>query len=69
MTALVALSVAILALVISCAAVLALIAWQRSRHAINSLAEYLSVDSRLEQLTVQTLAAMREAARREGGIS
>lgn len=69
MTVLAALGVAILALVISCAGVFALIAWQQSRHAFDAMAEYLTLDTRLEQLTLQTLTAMREAARQKGGIS
>lgn len=64
MTALAALGIASLALVVSGAGVWALLTWRRSRQALGDLVERLNVDSRLEQLTVQTLAAMREAARR-----
>lgn len=69
MTALAALGIAVLALVLSCAGVWALVAWRRSRHAFDELAERLYVDSRLEHLTTQTLAAMRDAVRRSGGRS
>ena len=47
MMALAALSVAILALVLLCVGVLALIAWQQSRHAFRAMAEQLSVESGL----------------------
>ena len=63
MTALAALGIAALALVLSSAGVWALIAWRQNQQALGDLAERLNVDSRLEQLTAQTLAAMREAAR------
>ena len=66
MTVLVALGIAILALALSSAGVLALTAWQRNRQYFDALADRLSVDARMEQMTVQTLAAMREAARRGG---
>ena len=69
MTALAALGVAVLALVLSGAGVWALIAWRQSRSRFDVLAERLYADSRLDQLTAQTLAAMREAARRSGGLS
>ena len=68
MTALVALGIAVLALALSGAGVWALIAWRRYRRNFDMFAERLSVDTRLEQLTVQALAAMREAARRAGGF-
>ena len=66
MTAIVALGIAVLALALSGAGVWALIAWRASRRSFDVLAEHLYADSRLEQLTAQTLAAMREAARRTG---
>ena len=66
MTALVALGIAVLALVLSGTGVWAVVAWRRSRQVFDELAERLYTDSRLEQLTVQTLAAMREAVRRGG---
>lgn len=66
MTALIAMGLAALALVLSGAGVWALIAWRRSRHLLDELAERLYVDSRLNLLTAQTLAAMRDAARRAG---
>jgi hypothetical protein len=69
MTALVALGIAAPALVLSGAGVWALIAWRRSRHVLDELAERLYVDSRLELLTIQTLATMRDAARRAGDRS
>ena len=64
MTALLALGIAVLALMLSGAGVWALIAWRKNHRRFDALAERLYVDSRLEALTVQTLAAMREAARR-----
>ena len=67
MTAVAALAVAVVALVLSSTGVWALVAWRRSRHAFDELAERLYVDSRLEHLTTQTLAAMRDAVRRSGG--
>ena len=66
MTALVALGIALLALALSGAGVWALIAWRSSRRRFDILAERLYADSRLEQLTAQTLTAMRDAARRSG---
>ncbi len=69
MTALMALGIAILALVVSGAGVWALVAWRKSRQVFDELAEHLYVDSRLEQLTAQTLAAMRDAVRRGKGGS
>lgn len=69
MTALMALGIAVLALVLSGAGVWALVAWRRSRQVFDELAERLYVDSRLEQLTTQTLAAMRDAVRRGGDRS
>jgi hypothetical protein len=68
-TALVALVVAALALALSGAGVWAAIAWRQDRSRLDALAERLYVDSRLEQLTSQALAAMREAARRAAGGS
>ena len=40
-------------------------AWRRYARSFDVVADRLFIDSRLEQLTAQTLAAMREAARRE----
>lgn len=67
MTAAVALVIAVLALALSGAGVWALVAWRQNRSRLDVLAERLYVDSRLEQLTTQALAAMREAARRASG--
>ena len=69
MTAPVALGLAVLALVLSGAGVWAMVAWRKSRHVFDELAERLYVDTRLEQLTAQTLAAMRDAVRRGGDRS
>lgn len=69
MTALVALGIAVLALALSGAGVWALLAWRQYRRTFDAFAECLSVDTRLEQLTVQTLSAMREAARRAGDLT
>lgn len=69
MTALVALGIAVLALALSGAGVWTLLAWRQYRRAFDIFAERLSVDTRLEQLTVQALSAMREASRRAGGLT
>lgn len=69
MTALVALGIAVLALALSGAGVWALLAWRQYRRTFDVFAEHLAVDTRLEQLTAQTLSAMREAARRAGGLT
>ncbi|MGC8465815.1 MAG: hypothetical protein ACP5O0_07770 [Acidimicrobiales bacterium] len=69
MTALVALGIAVLALALSCAGVWALLAWRQYRRTFDIFAERMAVDTRLEQLTTQALSAMREAARRAGGLS
>lgn len=66
MTAVVALVVALIALVLSGAGVWTVIAWRRNTGAFDALAERLYVDSRLEALTTQALSAMREAVRRGG---
>ncbi len=69
MTALVALGIAVLALALSGAGVWALLAWRQYRRTLDVFAERLSVDARLEQLTAQALSAMREAARKAGGLT
>lgn len=46
-----------------------LISWRQYRRSFHMLAERLSFDARLEQLTTQTLSAVREAARRGGGLT
>ncbi len=61
----VALVIAILALVLSSAGVIAVLAWRKSRRLYLALAERIDVDTRLEYLTTQTLAAMRDAVRGE----
>ena len=67
MSLLLLLGVWVLALALMCAGVRALIAWRRrSRKAFDDVASHLYVESRLEQLTMQTLAAMRDATRRTG---
>ena len=66
MAAIVALGVAVLSLAFSCAGVWAVLAWRRERRRFDALAESLYADSRIELLTVQTLAAMREAIRSGG---
>ena len=68
MTALAALGIAVLALVLSGAGVWVLVARRKSRRVFDELAEQLYVDSRLEQLTAQTLSAMRDAVRRRGQV-
>jgi hypothetical protein len=60
----VAIIIAVLALVISVAGVWAVAVWRRGDGSARSLAARLQADSRIEELTAQTLAAMREAARR-----
>jgi hypothetical protein len=66
-TAVVALVVAVLALALSGAGVGGAIAWRRTHRRFDALAEQLYVDSRLEQLTVDTLLAMRRAVGQAGG--
>ena len=41
------------------------LAWRRCTRSFDVVAERLFIDIRLEQLTAQTLAAMREVARRD----
>lgn len=67
MMAVVMLCLAIVLAVITIGGLWALVAWQRSRQIYDLLAERLSVDARMEQLTTQTLAAIREMARRGDG--
>lgn len=71
MTALVALWIAtvVLTLVILGSGVWVLTAWRQYRRTFDILAKRLFVDARLEQLTTQTLSAMREAARRGDGLT
>ncbi len=69
MTALIALGIALVALALSGAGVWALLAWRQYRRTFDVFAERLAVDTRLEQLTVQALSAMREAARRASGLT
>lgn len=63
MTAFVALVIAVLALVLSSAGVWALAAWRRDQRSDHGLAARLQAERRIEELTAQTLGAMREAAR------
>lgn len=44
------------------------IAWRRYARSFDVVAERLFIESRLEQLTAHTLAAMREAVRRDGRL-
>lgn len=64
MAALIALGIAVLALVLSGAVAWAVAAWRRERRSADMLAAQLQAEGRIEELTAQTLAAMREAARR-----
>ena len=64
MAALIALGMAVLALALSGAGVWAMTAWRRERRSADVLAARLQAEGRIEELTAQTLAAMREAARR-----
>lgn len=66
MSLLLLLGVGVLALALICAGVWALIAWRRSRKTFDDVASRIYIESRLEQLTLQTLAAMRDATRRTG---
>ena len=59
-----ALVVAILALAISSLGVLVVLTWRSDVGRIRDLAERLDVETRLEYLTIQTLGAMRDVARR-----
>lgn len=71
MTTLMALWIAtgILTLILLGTSAWLLISWRQYRRSFHILAERLSIDARLEQLTTQTLSAMREAARRGGGFT
>ena len=64
MAALVALGIAVLALVLFGTVVWAVASWRRERRSGYMLAARLQAEGRIEELTAQTLAAMREAARR-----
>jgi len=64
MAALIALGIAVLALAVSGAGTWAMAAWRRDRRSGDVLAARLQAEGRIEELTAQTLAAMREAARR-----
>lgn len=59
-----ALGIAVLALVLSAVCVWTVMAWRRDRRSADTFAAQLQADSRIEELTAQTLAAMRETARR-----
>ena len=61
----VALGIALLALVLLGIGICFTLTWRRYARSFDVVAERLFIDSRLEQLTAQTLAAMREAARRD----
>jgi len=63
--AVVTLIIAVLALVLSSVGAVVAVAWRKSRRQYEALAERIDVDSRLEYLTTQTLAAMRDAVRSE----
>lgn len=58
-------AIAILALVLLSFGVVATLAWHKSRRQYRALAERIDVDTRLEYLTTQTFAAMRDAVRGE----
>jgi hypothetical protein len=62
--AVLALSIAVLALVLSSIGVMAAAAWRRDRINCQMLAERLESDARMEILTAQTLSAMHDVARR-----
>ena len=64
MAALIALGIAVLALAVSGAVAWAVAAWRRERRSADLFAARLQAEGRIEELTAQTLAAMREAARR-----
>lgn len=64
MAALIALGIAVLALVLFGTVAWAVASWQRERRSGDLLAARLQAEGRIEELTAQTLAAMREAARR-----
>ncbi len=67
MAAFVALGIAVMALALSAAAAWVVLAWWRERKAGEVLALRLQAEGRIEELTAQTLAAMRDAARRVRG--
>lgn len=54
---------AVLVVGLTLLAIGAVAAWRRERRHVDRLAESLLVEGRLEALTVQTLQAMRQAAR------
>lgn len=62
-----ALGIAVLALALSAAAAWVVLAWRQERKAGEALALRLQAEGRIEELTAQTLAAMRDAARRVRG--
>ncbi len=64
MAALIAFGIAVLALAVAGAGAWAVVTWRRERRSVDVLAARLQAEGRIEELTVQTLAAMREAARR-----
>jgi hypothetical protein len=64
MAALIALGIAVLALAVSGAGAWAVAVWRRERRSADVLAARLQAEGRIEELTAQTLAAMREVARR-----
>ena len=55
--------IAALALTLSLVGVVAAVAWLRSREQYRELAERINVDARIEFLTTQALANMRDVAR------
>lgn len=69
MTAVLALVIAVAALVSSSVGIYLLVAARGIRSQPDALAERLYLQSRLDALTTQTLAAMRDAARRAAGDS
>lgn len=67
MAAIMALGIAVLALALSAAVAWMVLAWRQERKAAEALALRLQAEGRIEELTAQTLAAMRDAARRIRG--
>ncbi len=59
----IALAIIVLAVLLLVVGAVAVMAWQSSRRGYEELAERINVDARLEFLTTQTLASMRDAVR------
>jgi hypothetical protein len=68
-TAVLALLLALLALGVSGVCLWIWVGWHRDTIGLAQVANQLAAEARLDQLTAQTLSAMRDAARRAPGSS